>query len=86
MKNKTSRKEALKEDIKHVLKELWDTEEEKTFCKIFSRECMNAKGMQKILRHYKTQLPELSYRDDYDAVHYLQNHEAGDFRMLVNYQ
>ena len=59
MENRTSRKEALKEDIKHVLEELWDAEEEDPFCKNFKRKCANAKGMKKILRHSKAKLQEL---------------------------
>ena len=72
MTTRTSRKASLKEHIKHVFGELWDAEEEDPFYKIFSREFMNTKGTQKILRHSKAQLQELSCRDDIDAVHYLQ--------------
>ena len=49
MTTSKSRKAALKEDIKHVLEESWDSEEEEPFYKIFTRECLNAKGMQKII-------------------------------------
>ena len=38
MNSRKKRKEALKEDIKHVLEELWDLEEEEPLCKIFTRE------------------------------------------------
>ena len=54
MTTRTSRKESLKEDIKNVLEELWDSEEEEIFYKIFTRECVNAKEMQKILRFSKS--------------------------------
>ena len=37
MTTRASKKAALKEDIKHVLEELWDAEEEELFYKIFSR-------------------------------------------------
>ena len=82
----TSRKAALKEDINHVLEELWDAEEEEPFHKIFSRLYMNEKGTHKILRCSNAQLEEISCRDDDDAVHYLQKNEAGDFHVLVHYQ
>ena len=36
MTNRTSRKAALKEEIKHILEELWDAEED-PLCKIFTR-------------------------------------------------
>ena len=60
MATKISRKEALKEDIRNVLQELCDTKEEEPFYKIFSRECMNAKGAHKILILSKAQLQDLS--------------------------
>ena len=59
MATKTSRKAAFKEEIKHVLEELWDSEEEEPFYKIFTRVFMNAKGTQKIIRDSKTQLKDL---------------------------
>ena len=37
MTTRKSKKEALKEEIKHVLEELCDTEEEELFFKIFTR-------------------------------------------------
>ena len=86
MKIRTSRKESLKEDIKHVLEELWDAEEEEPLYKIFSRECMNARGIQKILRHSKAQIQEVSCIDEDDTIHYLQKYEVGDVCMIVHYQ
>ena len=76
MKTRTSRKVALKEDIKHVLEELWDDEEKEPLCKIFTRECMEEKSIQKFLRHSKTELQDLSCRDYDDAVIYLRKHGA----------
>ena len=63
--------------------ELWDVEEEKPFCKIFTRECLNAKGIQKIMQCTKTHLQDLSCNNDDYAVHYLQNHEVDNVCMLV---
>ena len=48
MKTGTSRKVSLKEDTKHVLEELWEAEEEESFYKIFTRECVNKKGCRKL--------------------------------------
>ena len=45
MTTRTSRKEALKEDIKYVLEELWCADEEEPSYKIFSIECMNTENL-----------------------------------------
>ena len=55
----TAMKEALKEDIKHVLEELWDAKEEETLFKIFTRECLGAKIIQSMLGYSKVELKEL---------------------------
>ena len=86
MTTRTSRKEGLKEDIKHVIEDLWEVEEKELFCKIFARECVNAKGTQKILQCFKSQLYDVSCFDEDDDVHHLQHHEAGDFYMLLHYK
>ena len=86
MTSRTSKKAALKECIKYVLEDLWDAEEEEPFCKIFKREFVNGKEMQKILQHSKAHLRDLSCRENDDAFHYLQKHELGDVHKLVRYQ
>ena len=43
MTTRTSSKEALKEDIKNVLEELWGAEEEEPLYKYFTRELMEKK-------------------------------------------
>ena len=86
MTARKSRKEALKEDIKHDLEELWDAEEKEPLWKFFTRECLNRKYVHKILRRFKAELHGLSCREDYGTVHYLKKNEVGDIYMLVRYQ
>ena len=73
----------MKKDVKNVLKELWDAEEE-PFYKISTNEY--EKGMQKILRDSKVELQNLSCGDDDGTLHYLRKHGAGDVYMIVHYQ
>ena len=86
MTTRAERKAALKEDIKHVLEELWDTEEEEPLYKTFTRECLGAKRIQDVLQCSKADIQDLSCRDDEDSVLFLQNHETEKFRMMVHYQ
>ena len=86
MTSRTSSKASLKEDTNHVLEELWDDEEEEPLYKIFTRECLGAKSIQKFLRNSKAELRDLSCRDHDDAVLYLQNCEVGDVCIMVKYQ
>ena len=67
MTTMVARKEALKEDVKHVLEELQDAEEEEPFFKIFTREC--EKGTKKVMRCSKVDLQDLSHRDYDLTVH-----------------
>ena len=67
MNTRDKRKAALKEDFKYLLKELWDAEEEGPFFKIFTREY--EKGIQKVLRHSKADLQDLTHRDDDRTVY-----------------
>ena len=62
---------ALKEDIKHILDKLWKTEEDEPLCKIFTRECLKTKDIQKVLQLSKEVLNSLSYREDVDTVLFL---------------
>ena len=66
------RKVALKEDVKNLLEELWDAEEEEIFYKIFIRE--TSKGFHKVLYHSKEEFRELSYREDYRTFYNLEKH------------
>ena len=84
MTNKEKSKEALKEDIKHLLEEIWDTEEGEMFYNIFTRE--SAKETHKVLRCSKEEVQQLSCREDDGSVCYLKKHQSGDVRILVHYQ
>ena len=77
---------ALKEDIKHVLEELWDIEDEEPFYKIFSKQCIGAKSIIDIIRFDKAQLEKLSHEDDEGTVHRLEQHEVEKMGMLVHYR
>ena len=79
-----SRKQAaLKEDVKHLLEELWDAEEKDALYKIFTKE--SKKGTQKVLSYSKEELQDLSCVKDDGTVLHLEKHEVGDIRMLVHY-
>ena len=71
MTTRESRKLALKEDIKHILEELWIIKEEESLYKIFTRECLKTRDIQKVLRFSKADLNELSYREDNDTIIFL---------------
>ena len=78
------RKGALKEDTKHLLEELWNTDEEETSHKIFMRE--TSKGTHKVLRYSKEMLNEIFCREEGGSAHHLKKHEVGDICVLVHYQ
>ena len=86
MSTRKVREKSLKEDIKHILEELWDLAEEKTLYKVFTIECLETNNIQDVLQHSKTELKDLSCKDDDDYVLYLQKHDMGKVRMMVNYQ
>ena len=77
---------ALKEDIKHVLEELWDIGDEEPFYKIFSKQCIGTKSVIDIIRSDKETLKELSHEDDEGIVHYLEHYEMSKMGMLVHYR
>ena len=72
MATRESRKVALKEDIKNILEEPWRIEEEEPLCKIFTGECMKTRDIQKVLRFSKTDLNDISCREDEDTVNFLE--------------
>ena len=84
MTTKEKRKVALKEEVKHLLGELWEAEEEDFFYKLFTRE--HEKGKHKFLLYSKEELQELFCIEDDGTIHYLQRHETGDVRMLLHYK
>ena len=86
MTTRISRKVALKEDINHVLEELWDAEEEEPLYKIFTRECLKTKDIPNVVRFSKADPHEISCRYDDDAVLYIEKYEVGDACMTMHYQ
>ena len=78
---RSTRNAALKEDVKHLLEELWDADE--IFCKIFTRG--TKKGVRKFLNFSKDELKDLSHREDDGSVHHLRLDEVGDVRMLFHH-
>ena len=76
----------MKEEINHILKELWIIEEEEPLYKIFTRECLKTRDIQKVVRFSKADLHELSFRDEDNTVLFLEKHETGDARMMFGYQ
>ena len=51
---------AIKENMKYLLKEIWDVDSDDHFCKIFARETKN--GVIKFSRHSKAEFQKLYYR------------------------
>ena len=86
MNSRKKRKEALKEDIKHVLEELWDLEEEEPLYKIFTRKFLGVWSIQEVLQYPKAEIKDTSHRDDYDTSLYLQRHDVVKVHMIVHYQ
>ena len=79
---RSRRKAVLKEDVRHLLEELWDIEEDDMFYKFFTR--YTNRGMQQFINCSKDELQDLSYREDDGSIHHLQLHEVGDARMLFH--
>ena len=80
---RSRRKAALKEDVKHLLEELWDAEEDEMFYKIFTRE--TKRGVHKFIIFSKDKLKDLSCREDDVFVYHIQLHEVGNVHMLFHY-
>ena len=74
----------MKEDVKHLLKELWGVEETDALDGIFTKE--SRRGTQCILRYSKEELKDLSCVEDDGTVLRLAEHEIGGICMLVLYQ
>ena len=60
--NRERRRIANKEDVKHVLEELWDFNLDENLCKMFSREYY--KGAQLFLDLTKEDMKKLAWRED----------------------
>ena len=71
-----------KEDISHLLKEIFDFCQDETFYKIFSREASHR--IQYITNMANEELENLEWKEDGDA-HKIEAFEAGMSRSLNNY-
>ena len=78
---RSQRQKSLKEDVKHLLEELWEAEKEDALYKIFTKE--SKRGMQKFLRYSREDLKDLSYVEEDGTELKLKKHEIGEFRMQV---
>ena len=76
---------ALKEDIKHVLEELWGIEEEEPFYKIFTKRCIGAKSVHYVAASDKAELEKLTHEDE-EGIFYLEDYEINKMRMLLHYR
>ena len=82
MITKESRKTALKEDIEHIIEELWRIRERELLCKIVTGEFLKTKDIQKVVLFSKTCLHDISCRDKDD----IEKHETGDVRVMFHCQ
>ena len=81
---RSRKQKALKEDVKHLLEELWEAEKEDALWKTFTKK--SKRRIQKFLRHFKEDLKDLFCVEDDGTVLRLKKHEIGNIRMLVHYQ
>lgn len=76
---KVERAQAIQEDIKHLLEEVWNYYPQDAFYKIFKREAK--KGINMIVNLEKDDLEKLSWKED-DKVGHLTKGEVGITRMI----
>ena len=77
------RRADIKEDIKHILEEVWDIFPEEPFYKIFTKEA--SRGISRALKFSKDDLRSLKLKDDSGDDVYLTPSEVGMIRSLSNY-
>ena len=77
------RRADIKEDVKHLLEEVWDFFPEESFYKIFTK--YSLKGMSDIINLPKEDLKLLKCKDDNGDDVYLTPSEVGRIRSLSNY-
>ena len=80
---KIERAQAIQEDIKHLLEEVWDYGPKDTFYKIFKREAR--KGINIIVILEKEDLEKISWKEN-DLVNHLTKGEVGIFRMVEHHK
>ena len=76
---KAERAQAIREDIKHLLEDVWDYDPEDTFYKTFKKEAR--KGINMIVNLEKEDLEKLSWKEN-DLVDHLTKGEVGLIRMV----
>ena len=81
---KSRRQAALKEDVKHLLEELWDAEETDALHRIFARE--SRRGIQNVLLCSEEDLKDLFFAENDGTSICLAENEIGGIHMLVPYQ
>ena len=81
--NREERRAETKEDIKHLLEEVWDFCSEENFYKILSRAA--TKGIQDSIILTKEQLETLTWKEKNGDVTKIEPIEVGKFRRLKNY-
>ena len=76
------RREETKEDINHVLEEVWDFDPEENFYKIFPRK--ERKGIQDATDLSKEELKDLTWRENNVDVSKLEPREIGKVSSMKN--
>ena len=82
--SREQRNQAIKEDINHILEEIWYSLPDEPFCKIFSREAK--KGMRKVFQISRLELLDLTWREDDGTLYRSRAYEVGEIRMLNHYK
>ena len=84
LRSKTEKKRAeTKEDVEHLLEEIFDFRPDKTFYKIFARQTSH--GIQHITIRSKEDLEKLEWKEDNVDVSKLEPFEVSMIRSLKNY-
>ena len=78
------RKKSIKEDVKHLLGEIWNCKPDETFHKILSREAK--KKIHIILHKSRAELLEIPFVEDSDDIFQPESNEVGEIRMLRHYR
>ena len=83
LSTRAQRKTARQEDIKNLLEEVWDCDPNSPFSAIFKRDTQG--GIFELLLYEKSELEQLTYRDDKGDIMKLTMFEIGRIRTLNHY-
>ena len=83
LSNRAQRNTARQEDIKHLLEEVWYCDPDSSFGAIFKRETQG--GICELLLHGKSELEQLTCRDDNGDIMKLTMFEIDRIRTLNHY-